>query len=78
MCLGLHTSAGVPYLRPEIQLLYKAKARTLAKDQADYDHAVPRLPADAQQWLLRQLEKRFPQGHGWIVDLRDRTARQQK
>jgi hypothetical protein len=68
--LGLRTPDGVPYLRPEIQLLYKAKPETLAKDQADFDLTLPELPGEARAWLLAGLEKRFPGGHEWIVDLR--------
>jgi hypothetical protein len=73
-CLGLRTSTGVPYLRPEIQLLYKAKLDTQARDQADFDHAVPKLSGDARAWLLDCLEKRFPQGHVWIANLRREMA----
>ena len=72
--LGLRTSAGVPHLRPEIQLLYKAKPETLAKDQADFDLTIPQLPRDAQEWLLGRLEKRLPQDHAWITSLRRETA----
>jgi hypothetical protein len=74
--LGRHTSAGIPYIRPEIQLLYKAKPQTLNKDQSDFDHAVPRMTRDTQSWLLRHLEKRFPNGHVWITSLKKRMAQQ--
>ena len=72
--LGRCTSTGVPYMCPEIQLLYKAKPQTLAKDQSDFDLAVPRMTREAQAWLLRQLEKRFPGGHAWIISLREEMA----
>jgi hypothetical protein len=68
--LGSRTADGIPYMRPHIQLLYKAKAETLAKDQADFDHAVPCLRDEDQRWLLEQLERRFPTGHEWIAGLR--------
>ena len=64
--IGRRTPAGVPYLAPEIQLLYKAKAETLDKDRADFDVAVPLLDARARRWLTRCLERRFPEGHAWI------------
>lgn len=63
--IGRRTATGVPYLAPEIQLLYKAKAETLDKDQADFDVAVPLLDEAARRWLKRRLEKRFPEGHAW-------------
>ncbi|MCD4702599.1 MAG: amino acid transporter [Candidatus Aegiribacteria sp.] len=67
--LGRYTSAGVPFMCPEIQLLYKAKPQTLAKDQSDFDLAVPCMTFKARAWLLRHLEKRFPEGHAWITVL---------
>jgi hypothetical protein len=72
--LGLRTSTGVPYLRPEIQLLYYAKLDSPAKNQADFDHAVPELSGEARVWLLGCLEKMFPQGHVWIPNLRREMA----
>jgi hypothetical protein len=74
--LGLRTSSGIPYLRPEIQLLYKAKRETLVKDQSDFDLAVPQMPGEAQAWLLSHLEKRFPKGHPWITSLKERAHQQ--
>jgi len=71
--LGAKTASGVPYLRPEIQLLYKARPETAPKDQADFALVAPRLSIEARAWLLRALEKRFPAGHEWIVDLNSRT-----
>ena len=72
--LGQRTAANVPYLRPHIQLLYKAKPDTLAKDQSDFDLAVPQMSRDAQAWLLRRLERRFADGHPWIPMLREAMA----
>lgn len=68
--IGRRSPAGVPYLAPEVQLLYKAKPQTLEKDQADFEVALPLLAAPACAWLLRCLEKRFPGGHGWVEKLR--------
>lgn len=73
--LGRHTLSGVPYLAPEIQLLYKAKSEVPEKDQADFDTAVPLMGEAACDWLLRCLERRFPQGHRWIIGLRERMAK---
>lgn len=73
--LGRYTAAGVPYMCPEIQLLYKAKTQTLAKDQSDFDLAVPLMAPGARVWLLRHLEKSFSEGHRWITILREMTGR---
>jgi hypothetical protein len=72
--VGRRTSCGVPYLAPEIQLLYKAKVETLDKDQADFDAAVALMSQSACDWLLRCLTKLFPQGHVWIGGLTERVA----
>jgi len=72
--LGLRTSTGIPFMRPEIQLLYKAKPQTLDKDQSDFDFAVPCMTREARTWLLHHLEKRYPEGHDWISVLREKTT----
>jgi hypothetical protein len=60
---------GIPYLAPEIQLLYKARA-TRTQDQADFNLVAPRLGADARAWLRDSLAKTDP-GHGWLPLLND-------
>jgi hypothetical protein len=59
---------GMPYLAPEIQLLYKARA-TRIEDQADFDRVVPRLEPEARRWLERSLAKVHPD-HRWLSLLR--------
>ncbi len=44
------TAAGIPYLRPEAVLLFKAKYRR-DKDEADFARAVPKLDGEAKRWL---------------------------
>jgi hypothetical protein len=56
-------AAGVPYLRPEIVLLFKAKA-TRPKDIADLEVTVPALDEDRRRWLADALERVHP-GHPW-------------
>lgn len=68
--LGKRTASGIPYLSPEIQLLYKAKAEILDKDKADFEATVPLMSQQARSWLLRCLERRFPDGHEWITCLK--------
>jgi hypothetical protein len=57
-------SAGIPYLSPEIQLLYKAKDPR-PRDQADFDHIAPRLDPGARAWLKGALARMDP-GHAWL------------
>jgi hypothetical protein len=61
------TSQGIPYLAPEIQLLYKAK-HVRARDQRDFEHFAPRLDPDAHTWL-RDALARFDPGHPWLPAL---------
>ena len=58
------TGDGIPYLAPEIVLLFKAKGAR-AKDQADFDSVLPLLDPDAVGWLRRVLGRAHP-GHAWI------------
>ena len=62
-----HTPGGIPYLAPELVLLFKAK-RALVKDQADFDAAIPRMTA-AQRQALAELLSRVHPGHRWLASL---------
>ena len=55
---------GVNYLRPEIQLLYKAPGFRL-RDQRDFDASLPLLDAERRRWLRSALTTAHP-GHPWI------------
>lgn len=44
----------IPYLAPEIQLLYKARG-VRPQDQADFTRVAPRMDADARAWLKSAL-----------------------
>lgn len=56
--------AGIPYLAPEIVLLFKAK-RAEAKDNADFAGALPLLTPEARNWLRAALSALHP-GHEWL------------
>ncbi len=67
--IGRCSSAGVPYLSPEIQLLYKVKQETIEKDQVDFDAAVPLFGLSEQKWLKDKINKLFPEGHQWAESI---------
>jgi hypothetical protein len=70
LALGMavrRTPSGLPYLSPEIQLLYKAKDPR-PRDQADFDHIAPRLDPGARAWLRDALARIDP-GHAWMREL---------
>jgi len=58
---------GVPFLRPEIVLLYKSSDRS-PKNEADLAAVLPRLTGDATLWLRTALE-RCEDRHPWIERL---------
>lgn len=66
--IGGTTSEGIPFLAPEIVLLYKAKSRR-PRDEEDLAHALPALHSDQRGWLAEALEIAHP-GHAWIPTLR--------
>jgi hypothetical protein len=61
------TQDGLPYLAPEIQLLYKAK-KPRERDQIDFVSVAPRLDTEGRQWLRQALVRSAP-GHPWIARL---------
>lgn len=61
------TSAGVPIVRPEVQLLYMAGSKD-PKNQADFEVAAPRLDPSAASWLATSLAMVAP-GHPWLARL---------
>ena len=62
--MGFYPLWGLPYLAPEIVLLFKAK-HLEARDRIDFDNALPALSAEARRWLRDAIEKTHP-GHEWL------------
>jgi hypothetical protein len=69
--LGRQTALGIPYICPHIQLLYKAKPDILAKDQSDFELAVPQMRPEDREWLLRHLERLFGHDHPWAEQIKE-------
>jgi hypothetical protein len=61
------TGDGLPYLAPEIVLLFKAR-HDRPKDRADLAVALPRLDPPARAWLHTALTRIHPE-HPWLPDL---------
>jgi hypothetical protein len=61
------TAEGIPYLRPEGVLLYKAKAAR-PKDQADFRACSPLMEPAARMWLKDALAQAHPD-HAWLDEL---------
>jgi Aminoglycoside-2''-adenylyltransferase len=61
--LGRTTADGVPFVAPEVALLFKAKLPRF-KDQRDFDRVLPHLDGPARAWLAWALEQAYP-GNPW-------------
>jgi hypothetical protein len=62
------TEDGIPYGRPEVILLYKARHAQRQRDRSDFADAAPRLGSEAREWLADALRLVHP-GHAWIAEL---------
>ncbi len=61
------TADGIPYLVPDLVLLFKAK-HARPKDQSDFDATLPHL-APLQRQTLASLLTRVHPGHRWLASL---------
>jgi hypothetical protein len=61
------TVEGIPFLRPEVVLLFKAAAPRV-KDEADFDAVLPLLDPERRAWLRTSLRALNP-SHAWIERL---------
>ena len=62
-----YTPDGIPYLAPELVLLFKAK-HARPKDQADFDETIPHMTPAQRQTLAELLARAHP-GHRWQANL---------
>ena len=58
---------GIAHLRPEVQLLHKARA-VRPQDQVDFDVCAPLLDEGPRSWLREALTTAHP-GHPWLDEL---------
>ncbi|MBM7554351.1 nucleotidyltransferase domain-containing protein [Thalassobacillus pellis] len=65
--MHLHSEQGIPYLNPEIVLLYKAKV-THPKDELDFEAVFPYLSERQKEWLKQALIQSEPE-HLWLEKL---------
>lgn len=61
------TADGIPFARPEVVLLFKAKA-TRPKDDGDFVAVLPRLGPEPRRWLRAALDLVHPD-HSWLAEL---------
>ena len=61
------TADGIPYLQPEVVLLFKAKV-VRPKDEVDFAAVLPHLGSNRRSWLRDALTLVHP-GHAWLESL---------
>jgi GrpB-like predicted nucleotidyltransferase (UPF0157 family) len=69
--MSLRSESGVPYLAPELVLLFKSKNTSnhaRLKDQSDFDQSFPHLTPERRAWLYWALMATSPE-HPWIRQL---------
>ena len=71
--IGGRSPVGIPFLVPEIVLLFKAR-NPAPKDDADFSRVAPRLSRHSQRWLLTALQTAHP-ASPWIAALKNLTER---
>ncbi|MEX2246231.1 MAG: amino acid transporter [Dehalococcoidia bacterium] len=65
---GRVSSDGLPYVCPEVALLYKAKGHDIERNARDFAAALPSLDAGARAWLRDALTTQQA-GHPWLARL---------
>jgi len=73
--IGLRNVEGIPFLAPEIVLLYKAKDPR-PHDEQDFRCALPALDEPRRRWLEEALRVAHPR-HPWLDALAARSATRQ-
>jgi hypothetical protein len=61
----LRTAEGIPFLAPEIVLLYKSNAPEHEGNRSDFFNALPALTNQQRRWLWNALAKLYPK-HEWL------------
>lgn len=63
--LVLFSKQGIPYLAPEVVLLYKSQ-NIASKDQADFNKVLPKVSTNQQKWLFDAIKIMEPV-HPWLL-----------
>ncbi len=59
-------SDGIPYLAPEMLLLYKSTDIDREGYQQDFELAYKAMSDSQRSWLQNALKREFPEGHKWL------------
>lgn len=64
--LGTRDARGIPFLAPEVQLFYKAKA-SRSKDDTDFAAAWPLLSPSQKAWLRDAIAVAYGRDNPWLA-----------
>jgi hypothetical protein len=67
--IGMKTKSGIPYLSPEIQLLFKAQKNPKQKDKQDFLNVLPFLDKKKLMWLKKSVFVHFGKNSYWIEEI---------
>lgn len=66
--LGYRNQDGVPFLKPEVQLFYKAKSPR-PKDTQDFEHCLPLMTKDQKEWLRSSIRAAYGDEAPWLAQI---------
>lgn len=58
---------GIPYLAPELVLLFKASRADIPEYSSNFEKTFPNMNDDQRQWFHQNLNAIYPDGHIWSV-----------
>ncbi|MCT1902371.1 short-chain dehydrogenase [Oceanobacillus sojae] len=71
--IGAITEDDTPYIKPEIQLLYKGGSSVIRqKDDDDLERMLPILKRNEMEWLYHTLSQQFNGEHPWLPIINNR------
>ena len=68
------TAEGIPYLAPEMCLLYKSTDIERDGYQQDFELAWKAMDPSRREWLRKALLREYPNGHPWLDMMRTEGA----
>lgn len=58
---------GIPFLAPELVLLYKAAQPERAANLKDFETVLPTMEEERRSWFLAAMHTLYPGGHEWLI-----------
>jgi hypothetical protein len=66
-------SGNIPFLAPEVVLLYKSKYPFVQENQLDFENTIHKMNVDQLKWFKTSLENEYTKEHEWLnyIDSKD-------